>query len=65
MNTFYEVIDNKDYKIWRNLTPRDNDLLEVDLVLGHKMRVHKRDEKYRCPHQRVEHILAYSPISYS
>ena len=55
------VVREEDDEVGRNLCPRDNNLVKVNLVLRHQLGIHKGDQEYRYPHQRVEHILAQFP----
>ena len=55
------LVHKEDCEVGRNLHPRDNHLIKVNLVLRHQLGIHKGDQEYRYPHQRVEHILAQFP----
>lgn len=53
----YRVVNDEDRKVWRNLATRNDNLIPVNLVLRHKVSIHKGYEEYGTPHQSVDQTL--------
>ena len=51
---------NEDKHIGHQLTPHDEYIGQIDMLLGHHTRIEEWHEQDGCPHQEVEDIFADS-----